>query len=184
MPIATIDLLDGYDPAAKARLGTAVTAAIASVIDAPPEAITVILRDMPHANYYRGAIPRQPAPALPDGAEVVRAYLAAMEARDLPAARALLAPGFAMTFPGSITMTSLEELIAWSAPRYRFVTKTYDRFDAMGGLVYCFGRLSGEWPDGAAFQGIRFIDRFELSGGLIARQDVWNDMGEAKGMKA
>jgi hypothetical protein len=25
------------------------------------------------------------------------------------------------------------------APRYRFVKKTYDRFDAMGGLVYCFG---------------------------------------------
>jgi phenylpyruvate tautomerase PptA (4-oxalocrotonate tautomerase family) len=181
MPIATIDLLDGYDAAAKARLGRDVTLAIGGVIAAPPEAITVILRDMPQDNYFRGGSHRQPAPVLPDGAKVVQAYLAAMEARDLPAARALLAPGFAMTFPGGITMTTLEELIAWSAPRYRFVKKTYERFDAMGQHVYCFGTLHGEWPDGTAFSGIRFIDRFELAGGLIQRQDVWNDMGEVRG---
>ncbi len=181
MPIATIDLLQGYAPGVKTRLGVAVTRAIGSVIDAPPEAITVILRDMPTENYFRGGTPRQPAPALPDGAEVVRAYLAAMEERDLPAARAHLAPGFTMTFPGGATMSTLEDLIAWSGPRYRFVTKSYEGVDAMGGLVYCFGTLAGEWPDGTAFQGIRFIDRFELSGGLITRQDVWNDMGEARG---
>ena len=181
MPIATIDLLEGYEPRVKARLGAAVTHAIGGVIDAAPEAITVILRDMPQTNYYRAGTPRQPAPALPDGADVVRAYLAAMEARDLGAARACLAPGFTMTFPGGVTMSTLEELIAWSAPRYRFVAKSYERFDAMGALVYCFGTLHGEWPDGASFEGIRFIDRFELQGGMIARQDVWNDMGEARG---
>ncbi len=181
MPIATIDLLEGCEPDVKARLGLAVTLAIGGVIDAPPEVITVILRDMPQTNYFRAGTPHQPAPALPDGAEVVRAYLAAMEARDLAAARAHLAPGFTMTFPGGVTMTALEDLIAWAAPRYRFVTKTYDHFDAMGGVVYCFGTLSGAWPDGTAFSGIRFIDRFELQGGLIARQDVWNDMGEARG---
>jgi hypothetical protein len=119
-----------------------------------------------------------------DPAAVVHAYLAAMEARDLPAARAHLAPGFTMTFPGGVTMTTLEDLVAWSRPRYRFVKKTYDRFDALPGpqtsLVYCFGTLHGEWPDGTPFAGIRFIDRFELSGDLIARQDVWNDMGEVR----
>lgn len=114
-------------------------------------------------------------------AVVVRAYLAAMEARDLPAARARLAPGFTMTFPGGVTMTRLEDLIAWSAQRYRGVKKSFERFDTLGGLVYCFGQLSGEWPDGTAFAGIRFIDRFEVSGGLILRQDVWNDLGEARG---
>lgn len=184
MPIATIDLLEGYDPPSKARLGTAVTDAIASVIDAPPEAITVILRDMPQANYFRGGLARSAAPTLPDGAQVVQTYLAAMEARDLATARAQLAPGFAMTFPGGIRMATLEELITWAGPRYRFVKKTYVRFDALGGVVYCFGTLSGEWPDGTAFAGIRFIDRFELQHGLIARQDVWNDMGEARGATA
>lgn len=115
------------------------------------------------------------------GAErIVRAYLAAMEARDLAAAQAHLAPGFAMTFPGGVRMTSLPELVAWSGSRYRFVRKTCERFDAWGDLCYCLGTLHGEWPDGTPFADIRFIDRFELSGGLILRQDVWNDMGEVR----
>ena len=49
---------------------------------------------------------------------------------------------------------------------------------ADGGIVYCYGTLSGEWPDGEAFSGIRFIDRFEFAGDLIARQMVWNDLAE------
>jgi len=119
-------------------------------------------------------------PSGPPAETIVRDYLAAMEARDLPRARAHLAPGFRMTFPGGTTMTTLEELIAWAAPRYRFVTKTYDGFDALGGVVVCFGTLAGEWPDGTPFAGIRFIDRFELSDGRITRQDVWNDLGEVR----
>ena len=113
-------------------------------------------------------------------AEIVHAYLAAMEARDLATARGFLGDGFHMTFPGGIRLTTLEDLVAWSRPRYRFVKKTYDQFDALDSLVYCFGTLHGEWPDGTPIQGIRFIDRFELSGGRIVRQDVWNDMGEAR----
>jgi hypothetical protein len=115
-----------------------------------------------------------------DETTTVRAYLAAMEARDLSLAQSFLAEGFEMTFPGGVRMTSLAALIDWSRPRYRFVRKTYERFDAMPGLCYCFGTLQGEWPDGTAFAGIRFIDRFELSDGLILRQDVWNDMGEVR----
>ena len=45
---------------------------------------------------------------------------------------------------------------------------------------YVLGTLFGEWLDGTAFEGIRFIDRFQLSEGLIVRQDVWNDMGEVR----
>lgn len=180
MPIVTIDLLEGYDAGAKTRLGTGVTQAVCGVIAAPPEAVTVMIRDIPGGNYFRGGQHRQPGPVVPDAAGVVHAYLAAMEARDLDTARAHLAPGFAMTFPGGIQMHTLEELIAWSKPRYRFVKKTYERFDSLGALVYCFGSLHGEWPDGTAFSGIRFIDRFELEGGKIIRQDVWNDMGEAR----
>lgn len=110
----------------------------------------------------------------------VKAYLMAMEARDLSAARAMLAPGFTMTFPGGRRMSTLEELIEWARPRYRFVKKTYERFDTSDDVVYCFGTLHGEWPDGTPFQGIRFIDRFELAGGLITRQDVWNDIAEVR----
>jgi limonene-1,2-epoxide hydrolase len=115
-------------------------------------------------------------------ADIVRDYLAAMEARDLDTARAHLAAGFVMHFPGA-TLRTLEELIAWSTPRYRFVGKTYDAVDAypsdQGAVVYARGALHGQWPDGAPFSGIRFIDRFELQGGKIVRQDVWNDLAEA-----
>ena len=121
----------------------------------------------------------------PDPKAIVQAYLAAMEARDLDAARAMLGAGFSMVFPGTGPMSTLDQLIAWAKPRYRFVTKTYDGFDAMLGdadtaIVYCFGTLAGEWPDGTAFSDIRFIDRFELAAGQIIRQDVWNDIAETK----
>lgn len=117
-----------------------------------------------------------------DPVALVRAYLDAMEARDLDTARRFLAADFSMVFPGGRTMTTLEELVAFARPRYRFVTKTYGGEDvaAMGEIVYCRGTLAGEWPDGTAFAGVRFIDRFEISGGLIRRQDVWNDLAEVR----
>ncbi len=114
--------------------------------------------------------------------DVVRAYLSAMEARDLNGARDHLAPGFTMHFPGAEPMTTLEDLIAWAAPRYRHVAKTYDGFDTCHGpgpmVVFARGTLHGKWPDGSTFDGIRFIDRFELADGKITLQDVWNDIAE------
>ncbi len=119
-----------------------------------------------------------------DAIATVRAYLAAMEARDLATAKSYLDPGFTMHFPGAAPMTTLEELVAWVRPRYRFVQKTYSGDDVArsGGvsIVYSRGTLSGEWPDGAPFTDIRFIDRFELEDGRITRQDVWNDLAEVR----
>jgi hypothetical protein len=119
-----------------------------------------------------------------DPAALVRAYLDAMEARDLARAQGFLAAGFAMEFPGPVRMSSLAELLAWAQPRYRFVRKTYERYDVSGslaaGVVYCFGTLAGEWPDGRPFAGIRFIDRFAVRDGKLADQKVWNDLGETR----
>ena len=126
----------------------------------------------------------QRPPTPPDPAEVVRRYLAAMQARDLDSARALLGDGFVMNFPGAAGMRTLEQLIAWSAPRYRFVGKTYEAFEGFWrdgrAVVYARGALHGAWPDGAPFDSVRFIDRFELEGGKIVRQDVWNDLAEGR----
>lgn len=184
MPIIEAHLLAGYDSDAKARLGQALTDAVQRVIPAAPEAITVMLHEMPPGHYFRGGTPRAPAPVLPDPCAVVRAYLAAMEARDLPSARAMLGDGFEMHFPGAAAMTTLDALIDWSKPRYRFVKKTYDGVEACQAgamaIVYARGTLHGEWPDGTAFAGIRFIDRFELMSGQITRQDVWNDIAEVR----
>jgi hypothetical protein len=46
------------------------------------------------------------------------------------------------------------------------------------------GVLHGQWPDGAEFDGIRFIDRFLVVDGLLARQEVWNDLAEHRSAAA
>lgn len=113
---------------------------------------------------------------------LARAFLEAMERRDLAAARGFLADDFSMLFPGGAAFARLEDLVAHGAGRYRWVKKRIERVDeaAAGGetAVYLFGTLYGEWPDGAPFDGIRFVDRFTVRGGKLADQKVWNDMGE------
>ena len=185
MPIVELHILEGYNSEEKQRLGEALTDAVRFVVPAAPELVTVMIHEMPTANYYRGHTQRNPAPARPDPALLVKNYLAAMEARDLAKARAMLAEGFIMTFPRTVPMSTLEELIEWSKPRYNFVTKTYEGFDAMQGegdasIVYCRGTLAGEYHDGSRFEGIRFIDRFDVIDGKLAKQDVWNDMAEVR----
>lgn len=184
MPVIQVSLIEGYDDATKTRLCQRLSAAARTVIAAKPEATTVMVQDIPGAGYLRGTGPATPAPAALDPERVARQFLTALEARDLPAASAHLAPEAQMVFPGGATFTQLTALVDWARPRYRFVRKRIDHMDTTSGergpIVYCFGTLFGEWPDGAPFDGIRFIDRFEIIDGLIHRQDVWNDMGEAQ----
>ena len=184
MPLAKLDVMEGYSDADKSRLGKAVTDAICFVVPASPDAVVVIIEEHSRANYMRGGQHREPAAALPDPKGVVLAYLEAMEQRDLATAGALLADGFEMYFPNTPAMTQLDELIAWSKPRYQQVNKTYSGIEAFQGVdcavVFARGMLNGVWPDGSAFDGVRFIDRFEISGGKIRLQEVWNDMGEVR----
>ena len=112
---------------------------------------------------------------------VVLRFLALMEERKLDAAQTMLADHFKMVFPGSVSPDSLAQLVEWAQGRYRFVRKTFDHVDVLqriggGAVVYCAGTLRGEWLDGTPFEGIRFIDRFEVEGGQIVHQSVWNDM--------
>ena len=177
MPVISVTLLPGYSKAAEATMVQRVAQAARSVIDAPAAGTTVFVQ---HASTYQrdGKVFGAGGAERVDASALVRRFLDHMEQRDLEAARTLLAPDFAMRFPGSPVLHQLEELVAFSRGRYRNVAKTYERFDASwtdaGAVVYCFGTLYGHWLDGAGFEGIRFIDRFEVSNGLISRQDVWN----------
>ncbi len=132
-------------------------------------------------------MPTTPSPpSNPDPAQVVREYLAAMERRDLAAAKAMLAPGFSMVFPGGVRFETLEQLVEWARPRYRRAAKHYERFDVApapdgASVIYCFGTLYGELHSGEPYAGIRFIDRFTVAGGKLVDQSVWNDMGEVLG---
>jgi limonene-1,2-epoxide hydrolase len=113
---------------------------------------------------------------------IVRAYLAAMQARDFAQARALLADGFRMCFPGGREFDSLEALSAWAAGRYRYVRKRFEGFDTLprpgGAIVYCRGLMDGEALDGSPISSVRFIDRFEVRDGRLVDQQVWNDLAE------
>jgi 4-oxalocrotonate tautomerase family enzyme len=184
MPIVEAHILQGYRPEEKSRLVASLTDAVRFVVPAPDEAITVMLTEHAPDGYARGGMHRQPAPAAPDPGQIVREFLAAMEARDLDGAAGFLGAGFFMVFPGGRRMSDLAALVAWAKDRYRFVKKSFDSVEAFQGdgcaVVYTRGTLSGEWPDGTAFEGIRFIDRFELREGLITRQDVWNDLAEVR----
>jgi hypothetical protein len=113
---------------------------------------------------------------------LVGEYLSAMEARDLGRAQTLVAADAEFIFPGGRRPASLGEIVAGSQKRYRKIGKVIDGFDVLprenGGTVWCYGTLYGEWIDGTAFSGIRFIDRFDIVGGRIESQRVWNDAGE------
>lgn len=113
-------------------------------------------------------------------AETIRAFLAALEARNLGAARVHLHPDVEMIFPGGAVFTRLEELIDWARPRYRDIAKRIERIDVAGESAFAQGTLCGHWPDGSAFDKIRFADWFEFEGGLIRRQRVWNDLAECR----
>lgn len=114
--------------------------------------------------------------------ETIKSFLAAMEERDLARAKSFLGEGFQMLFPGGESFSTLEELVAWAKPRYQWVKKDYERFDPCPAgedtIVYCYGTLYGQWPDGTEFNGIRFIDRIVVRDGMLTDQKVWNDLAE------
>ncbi|MSP67750.1 MAG: nuclear transport factor 2 family protein [Alphaproteobacteria bacterium] len=119
-------------------------------------------------------------PRAASATDVARRFIQCLEARDLDAADALRGPGCVFEFPGPNRFASVRDQVAWSRDRYRSVQKTILRCDeasvADGTIVTMIGTLAGTWPDGTAFAGIRFIDRFHVQGGHIHSLMVWNDL--------
>lgn len=114
---------------------------------------------------------------------LVKRFLRTMEARDLEAAEAMMAPGAQITFPGGKVFSSQREMVEASRGRYQWVKKTFDRIDSFTGddgqVVYVMGTLHGLNRHGLSFSDVRYIDRFLLKDGLIVQQDVWNDLAES-----
>lgn len=114
-------------------------------------------------------------------AELVDTYLQLCEDRELEAAARHLAPGVRLEFPGGEVHGSLEELVASSRAKYRWVRKRRTRF-AVGEVdgqttVTSIGTLYGEALDGTRFEGVRYVDFFVVrADGLISEQLVWNDL--------
>lgn len=181
MPVITVTLLPGYPAQDQHRLVQRLANTARSVISASDAGTTVFINE---ASTYRrdGQVYAAGAAVVPDASARVKTFLETMAERNLAHAKTFLAPGFEMVFPGPAVMHQLEELMAWAKPRYRSVGKHYERFEESWQgdttVVYCSGTLFGVWNDGSAFEGIRFIDRFEVVNGLLTRQEVWNDLAE------
>ncbi len=181
MPVVSVTLLPGYAAETQHRMVNRLAQAVRSVIDTPEAGTTVFVNEV--STYRRdGKVFSEGRAAHPVASDVVRDFLQAMQSRDLDRAQSFLSPDFRMCFPGGVVMHTLDELTAWAAQRYSHIGKHYEQFEESWQgdvtVVFCHGSLQGTWLDGESFEGIRFIDRMEVRGGQITRQDVWNDLAE------
>lgn len=115
--------------------------------------------------------------------EFVKRFLRYMEDRDLKSANEMMAPEAEITFPGNRKFKSQAEMVQASRGRYQWVKKNFEQVDVYPKnstfVVYIIGTLYGVNRHGVSFSGVRYLDRFEIIDGLIARQDVWNDLAES-----
>lgn len=119
-----------------------------------------------------------------EATRIVEDFLDASMIPDPVRARAYMAPDVKITFTGGRKFDDPAGTAAFNATRYRSVKKKFERTDVVAGgtddetVVYNTGTLYGEWPDGEAFSGNRYVDRFVVRRGKIVRMDVWNDSAE------
>ncbi len=184
MPVITVILIEGYDEDFRRRFSERLTDTARMFTGAPADGVTIVINEVDRGSYMRGRLNRTPGSPPTPPSEIALSYLAAMEERDLDKAQGFLGPDFTMTFPGGARFSALDELVAWSKDRYRSIGKTIEDIHEVpeeeGAAVFCMGTLAGQWPDGASFSGIRFIDRFTVRDGKLTDQQVWNDLAEAR----
>jgi len=118
----------------------------------------------------------------PPAVEIVSNFLAASMAPDPVKAATYMADDVVITFTGKRVMPNAHHITAFNGARYAWVKKSIGQYDWVQkedhDIVYSNGTLYGEWPDGRAFAGNRYLDRYEVRDGKITRMDVWNDSAE------
>jgi hypothetical protein len=127
-----------------------------------------------------------PAPNTPrtDPVALVNEFLRLLMIPDPDAARSLASPALQIRFTGGRPMGDVAECAAFNRGRYAWVKKRFGPTELVAGandalaIVYQRGELYGAWPDHKPFDGNRYVDRYEVSQGLITRMDVWNDSAE------
>lgn len=124
----------------------------------------------------------QPTDETAQSAAIVERFLEASMVPDPATAATFIAPELDITFTGGRKYSHPRETAAFNAKRYKWVKKRFERTDVVPGvgetIVYNIGTLYGEWPDGTAFEGNRYVDRFVVRNGKIVKMDVWNDSAE------
>ncbi|WP_394789296.1 nuclear transport factor 2 family protein [Rhodoferax sp.] len=115
---------------------------------------------------------------------LVEDFLRTIMVPDPEGARAFISPALRIRFTGGREMRDPSECARFNAGRYAWVKKRFEQTDVVAGasndeaIVYNIGTLYGAWPDGTAFEGNRYVDRYVVRAGLIVQMDVWNDSAE------
>lgn len=128
-------------------------------------------------------------PTIPTtAAQVVDEFLRLIMIPDPAAASRYTASDMRIRFTGGRAMSEPAQCTKFNASRYKWVKKRIERTEVVTGdanagpdagtVVYSLGSLYGEWPDGAPFEGNRYVDRYVVKAGLITEMDVWNDSAE------
>ena len=115
--------------------------------------------------------------------EIVKNFLNALEDRNLSEAKKYLSPSPRMIFPGGIDIKDLNDLVEWSKKRYKYVKKSFGKFDAIHEgdtvTIYSLGTLDGIANDGKEIKNVRYVDRFVIEEDKIINIQVWNDLAES-----
>lgn len=72
--------------------------------------------------------------------------------------------------------TANEELLEFLRPLYDWAKKDIDRWIVENNRIVVDGTLYGVDTDGQAFEGVRFVDVYEIEEGQVTRLDFWNDL--------
>ena len=117
-------------------------------------------------------------------AKLVEEYLRILMVPDPEGAKAFVSPDLLIRFTGGREMHSPSDCAAFNSTRYAWVKKKFGRTEVVSGatdaeaVVYMIGTLYGEWLDGTAFSGNRYVDRYVVKAGRITEMQVWNDSAE------
>jgi hypothetical protein len=113
---------------------------------------------------------------------IVESFLVASMVPDPETASLYVADDAVIHFTGATRMSHPSEMTAYNKNRYNWVKKDMGLTSVAPGdgetVIYNTGTLYGEWPNGVAFEGNRYVDRFVVRGNKIMQIDVWNDSAE------
>lgn len=71
-----------------------------------------------------------------------------------------------------------QEMREFLSPRYEWIAKEFDQWITDGPHVVSTGTLYGVDNDGREFDGVRYVDVYEVRDGLIQRLEIYNDLAD------
>jgi len=113
--------------------------------------------------------------------EIVEEFFARMEDNRRQSVDELFADTAVITVPGEqfSGLDAATAFLEFLEPRYDWAAKEFDRWIVEGETVISIGTLYGVGNDGVEFEGVRYVDIYEVRDGLISRLDIYNDLAVA-----